>query len=44
MSTEQYGGTYQRAGLANVHEFQFTDGQLLTDRSEVDGLTAGHAA
>ena len=44
MGAEQYGGTYQCTGLADVHEFEFADGQLLANRREVDGLAAGHAA
>ena len=44
MGAEQHGGADQRAGLVDVHEFEFRLVKRLADRGEIDGLAAGHAA
>ena len=44
VGAEQHGGAYQGAGLVDVHELEFADGQLLPDGREVNRLSAGHAA
>ena len=41
---QQHRRTDEGAGLVNVHELQFFARELATDRCQVDGLSAHHAA
>ena len=44
VGAEQHRGADQRAGLVDVHVFQFAAVELAAHGFQVDGLAAGHAA
>ena len=44
MRAQQHRRADQRAGLVDMHEFQFGQRQRLADAGKIDSLPAGHAA